>query len=52
MGFIEYTGLVPESPELASEAAVLSYMQGPAVPFLDLTLSQALSETAAKFPNR
>jgi len=41
---------VPERAELETEAAALSYLRGPDVPLLNLTISQALSETASKFP--
>ncbi|MGA2116648.1 MAG: AMP-binding protein [Bryobacteraceae bacterium] len=41
-----------EIAELETDAAVLSYLRGPAVPLLNLTLSQALAETAGKFPDR
>ncbi len=41
-----------EIAELESEAAALSYLRGPDVPLLNLTLSQALAETAGKFPDR
>jgi fatty-acyl-CoA synthase len=43
---------VPETAELEPEAAGLSYLRGAAVPLLNLTLSQALAETARKFPGR
>jgi fatty-acyl-CoA synthase len=43
---------VLEIAELESEAAALSYLRGPDVPLLNLTLSQALAETAGKFPDR
>ncbi|MGP8246414.1 MAG: AMP-binding protein [Bryobacteraceae bacterium] len=43
---------MPEIAELQSEAAVLSYLRGADVPLLNLTLSQALAETAGKFPGR
>jgi len=43
---------VPERAELETEAAALSYLRGPDVPLLNLTISQALSETASKFPGR
>ena len=43
---------MPEETELKTAAAPLSYLRGADVPLLDLTLSQALSHTAAKFPNR
>jgi fatty-acyl-CoA synthase len=43
---------VQEIAELETDAAVLSYLRGPAVPLLNLTLSQALAETAGKFPDR
>src|ERR1035441_8705983 len=36
---------------MESEAAGLSYLRGAAVPLLNLTLSQALAETARKFPD-
>jgi len=40
-------------PEIAeSEAPALSYLRGAEVPLLHLTLSQALSEAARKFPER
>ena len=41
-----------ETAHLEADAAALSYLRGAAVPLLNLTLSQALSETARKFPNR
>ncbi|MGA2147931.1 MAG: AMP-binding protein [Bryobacteraceae bacterium] len=41
---------MPERAELETEAAALSYLRGPDVPLLNLTISQALSETASKFP--
>ncbi len=41
-----------ENPEPEPEAAALSYLRGADVPLLNLTLSQALSETARKFPDR
>ncbi len=44
--------MVPEIAELEPEAAALSYLRGAAVPLLNLTLSQALTETASKFPGR
>jgi fatty-acyl-CoA synthase len=43
---------VQEIAELETDAAVLSYLRGPDVPLLNLTLSQALAETAGKFPDR
>jgi fatty-acyl-CoA synthase len=43
---------VPKIAEMESEAAVLSYLRGADIPLLNLTLSQALSETASKFPDR
>ena len=43
---------MPETTELESEAVALSYLRGADVPLLDLTLSQALAETARKFPDR
>jgi fatty-acyl-CoA synthase len=43
---------VPDTAELPTDAAPLSYLRGAAVPLLDLTLSQALAQTAAKFPDR
>jgi fatty-acyl-CoA synthase len=43
---------VPELAELETEAAALSYLRGPDVPLLKLTISQALSETTSKFPGR
>ena len=42
---------MPKTTELESEAAGLSYLRGAAVPLLNLTLSQALAETARKFPD-
>ncbi len=41
-----------ETAHLEAEAAALSYLRGADVPLLNLTISQALSETARKFPNR
>jgi fatty-acyl-CoA synthase len=43
---------VPETAAVGAEAAALSYLRGAAVPLLSLTLSQALAETATKFPDR
>ena len=43
---------MPKTTELESEAAGLSYLRGAAVPLLNLTLSEALAETAGKFPDR
>ena len=43
---------MPETTGPESEAADLSYVRGPYVPFLNLTLSEALSEAAQKFPSR
>ena len=43
---------VTKTTELKSEAAGLSYLRGAAVPLLNLTLSEALAETAGKFPDR
>ncbi|SPF38475.1 hypothetical protein SBA4_2150010 [Candidatus Sulfopaludibacter sp. SbA4] len=43
---------MPETAERKSEAAAPSYLRGAAVPLLNLTLSQALAETARKFPER
>ncbi len=44
MSAIDYTNPVPEP--------ALSCLRGPDAPLLELTLSQALSETARKFPDR
>ena len=38
---------MPENAEWEAEAAPLSYLRGADVPLLDLTLSQALADTAA-----
>jgi fatty-acyl-CoA synthase len=43
---------VPDTEEGQSGAEALSYMRGAAIPLLDLTLSQALSKTAARFSDR
>jgi len=43
---------VPETAKLESEAAGLSYLRGADAPLLNLTLSEALAETARKFPGR
>jgi fatty-acyl-CoA synthase len=45
-------GFVPEKTELETVSPQLSYLRGADVPLLDLTLSQALSHTAEKFPRR
>jgi len=42
---------VPETTQPDTEAGALSYLRGAAVPLLNLTLSQALAETARKFPD-
>ncbi len=43
---------MPETAELEPEAAALSYLRGADVPFLNLTLCEALAETAGRFPDR
>jgi fatty-acyl-CoA synthase len=43
---------VPEEAESETTAAPLSYLRGADVPLLDLTLSQALSRAAGRFPSR
>ena len=45
-------GFVPEKTELEAVSPPLSYLRGAGVPLLDLTLSQALSHIAGKFPGR
>jgi fatty-acyl-CoA synthase len=42
---------VPETTELDNDASAPSYLRGASVPLLNLTLSQALAETARKFPD-
>ncbi|HTX37433.1 MAG TPA: AMP-binding protein [Bryobacteraceae bacterium] len=43
---------MPETAEQDPEAAALSYLRGPDAPLLNLTLCEALAETARKFPDR
>jgi len=44
--------LVPNSTEREPETDGLSYLRGPELPLLNLTLSEALAETARRFPER